>query len=251
MIPLNERKLGAILLPADPNNLRLEAYLDLGALPPIPAMHDQGTAVKQPWGMALNDHLGCCTAAAKKHLVQAWTACCGREVDLPDAAVLKAYELDGGYNPADPNSDHGADLLTCLKNWRAVGIGGHKIDAYAQVGPSSHAHVRAGVYLFGGLYIGLAMPAAWQKPGAWDIGKGAAFAAGSWGGHCVPVVAYSSAGLVVITWGARQTLTWAALKKYGQGVYAPLASMDWIANNLSPEGFALSALQADLKAVTG
>ena len=66
------------------------------------------------------------------------------------------------------------------------------------------------------------------------------------GGHAVPLVAYCPDGLVCITWGQLQKMTWAWLAQYADEAYCVL-SPDWIAaSGLSPAGFNLSQLIQDL-----
>jgi hypothetical protein len=57
--------------------------------------------------------------------------------------------------------------------------------------------------------------------------------------------------LTCITWGQLKKMTWAWFEKYCSEAYA-LVSKDWIkASGLSPSGFDLATLEADLKAVSG
>ena len=45
-----------------------------------------------------------------------------------------------------------------LNYWRQTGIAGHKIQAFMALEPSNHTHVMDAVWMFGGCYIGLALP---------------------------------------------------------------------------------------------
>ena len=191
----------------DERTLRFATYAK--ALPPPPDQCDWSTKTPQ-WPMMLNDKLGDCTIAAAGHMIEAWTAnttgAAGQVV--ADSAILAAYEAVSGYKPGKPSSDKGAIELDVLKYWRKTGIGGHKISAFAAVAPKTHVHVQQATYLFGGVYLGIALPIAAQslldagRP--WDLPNrrpGADWLAGSWGGHAVPVVAYDQNWLTIITWG--------------------------------------------------
>ena len=245
-------KFGKLPARHDARTLMLARYL--GVLPAIPAACDWGKAAHAPWGMMANDVVGDCTCAAAGHATQAWTANHGTEVTIPDAAILAAYSAITGYTPSDPNSDQGAVELDVLKFWRSTGIGGRKIGAFAALEPKNKGHIRAALDLFGGLYIGLALPLSAQGQKVWSVpcagthGKGAP---GSWGGHAVAVVAYDAAGLTCITWGALQKMTWRFWETYTDESYAIL-SPDWVApGKVAPSGLDLAALQADLAFVTG
>jgi hypothetical protein len=109
------------------------------------------------------------------------------------------------------------------------------------------------VYMFEGCYIGVQLPKSaqaqtqnqqpWSVPPGGPKGDGAP---GSWGGHAIPVVAYDSRGVTVVTWGALQIMTWSFWETYCDEAYAIL-STDYIdGKKKAPQGFSLQQLQADL-----
>ena len=103
-----------------------------------------------------------------------------------------------GYKPSDPSTDRGAVELDVLRYWRKTGVGGYKIDAFVALEPKNHLHVQAAVDLFGGSYIGLALPVSAQQQKVWSVPPGGPTgtgAPGSWGGHAVVVEAYDAHGL--------------------------------------------------------
>lgn len=254
MIDHKAVKLGKAAPRIDPRTLRLAAYLP-ATLPPIPASADYYSKAQPSgnWGMMLNDSLGDCTCAAAGHLIEAWTGNAGGLVVPPDSAILAAYEGACGYTPADPSTDQGGVEVNVLNYWRATGIAGHKIGAYAAVDPANQAHVQAGAYLFGGLYIGVALPVSAQGQATWDVvgdGQTGDSAPGSWGGHAVPVVGFDAGGLWIVTWGELMRVTWAFWAAYVDEAYA-IISPDFLAGNgETPAGFDIAQLQADLTAVT-
>ena len=223
-----------------------------GPLPTPPTTEDLGAKVTK-LGMMDNDTVGDCTCACAGHMVQAWTANCGNQVIIPDAAILSAYEAVSGYVPGLPSTDVGANCEDVLAYWKNTGIGSHFIVGYASVDVTNQSQVEDSVYLFGGIYLGVNMPISAQNqtgPGlVWDVPPGGAIGdgePGSWGGHAVPIVAYDAAGLTVITWGALQRMSWAFLTTYCDEAYAVL-SQDWIeTSGLSPDNFDFASLQADM-----
>src|SRR5690348_3468981 len=102
----------------------------MATLPPAPAVFDLTGGILD-WGMMGNDLLGDCTEAAKGHLLQAWTKASGSEVTLPDSVIVQAYEDECGYNPANPATDQGGEIVDVLNHWQTAGLGGHKIYAHA------------------------------------------------------------------------------------------------------------------------
>ena len=245
-------KLGRSRVRVDSRTLYLAKYIRPEILDPPPASVDW-TAKVANWPMMLNDSLGDCTCAAAGHMIQAWTANIGAPFVPTDPQVETAYEAVGGYRPGDQSTDNGAVELDVLNFWRKTGIAGHLIMAYVAVATSNQERVKQAVNLFGGVYIGLALPVTAQSQDVWDVSfwgrLNGTSAPGSWGGHAVPVLAYDADGLTCITWGAKKRMTWKFFAAYCDEAYAPL-SPDWIgANGLDPAGLDLVALQTDLQAV--
>ena len=241
-------KLGKLAPRRDVRTLRMARYLT-PALPPAPAAVDWTNTVTFPSGMMLNDTLGDCTCAALGHAVQVWTANSGAEVTVPDAAVLATYEAACGYNPADPSTDQGGVELDVLNYVRSSGLGsaGTIVKSYVACQPENREHIKQAIHLFGGAYIGLALPLTAQGDGDWtvQIGGGEASQIGSWGGHAVFVPAYDDAGLTCITWGQKKRMSWDFWDTYCDEAYALLSPL-W---NVRQPGFDAASLAADLGAL--
>ncbi len=237
----------------DPRTLMLARYLTA----PLPAPPPEVSwVVKVPnWPMMMNNSIGDCTCAAAGHMLGQWSVYANPPGFTPsDQQILAAYEHVGGYNPADPSTDQGAYMLDVLKYWRNNGIAAHKIAAFVQVDPANDVEVRQAIELFGNIYIGLALPVSAQGQQAWTVAAGGPDAGGdnepgSWGGHCVPIMAASPHSLTCITWGQRLKMSHNFFKDYCDEAYAVL-STDWIEHTgQAPSGFNLAALQADLAAL--
>lgn len=229
----------------------LEHYLT-GHLPAPPQVVDRASKVAA-WPVDLNDQLGCCTIATASHEIQAWTAYARTQVILPDDAILSAYEAVGGYVPGDPSTDNGCQVQDVLAYWHSAGIGGHRIGAYAALGnPANLPLLKACLYTFGSVYLGLNLPASAEDQFAsgvpWSVVPGSPLA----GGHAVPLQRWddSRAGPVeVVTWGQLQRMTLAFARTYLEEAWV-IISQDWIeANGKTVTGLNLAELQADLAAV--
>jgi hypothetical protein len=203
--------------------------------------------------MYLNDKLGCCVISAAAHMVQEWTAYAGNEQRLSDADVLKGYEDVGGYVPGDPTTDNGCDMITALNYWRQTGFGGHKIYAYASVNPRNEKEVEQATWLFGNLFVGLALPISAQQSTDWEVpseGLTGDGSPGSWGGHCISSISNSDKGQTDVTWGGTIWETKGFRRSYCDELFAIL-TQDWIdaLTQQAASGFNLAQLQADLKAL--
>lgn len=250
MIDHSQMKLGRKTARHDDRTLLLSSYL-LPHLPPAPLAHAWSSKVAKPWQIDGNDRLGDCTAACAAHLVQTWTANESAEYAMPETDVIAFYEDSCGYDPADPSTDQGGVELDVLKYWRSKGCGGRKIGAFVSVPPTSKTLTRDGIFLFGGLYLGISLPISAQTQRVWSVPSGGAHgrgAPGSWGGHAVPVIDYDSRGLTCVTWGELKRMTWGFYQAYCDEAFAIL-SPDWVSGGKAPSGFDAAALQADLAAL--
>lgn len=227
----------------DPRTLRLADYVDLSVLPAAPPIANWTAAVHK-WPMYGNDIYGDCTLASAGHMIQAWTANALKPATPLTSSVEKAYWATG-------DGDTGRYEIDVLNYWRKTGIGVHKIRAYAAIDAANAGLVRQAIWLFGGVYTGIALPVTAQRQAVWDyVRSTGAGEPGSWGGHAVPYVAYDTAGFTCVTWGALKKLTNKFHSHYTDEVYAAVSS-DWIerTGGHAPSGFDLATLLADVAAL--
>jgi hypothetical protein len=243
-------KLGKRPAKHDPRNLKLCTYL-AESIPSAPDKIDWTHGVTS-FGMMKNDVLGCCTCAAIAHSWQIWSMNSSSELTISDEQVVSLYETFCGYNPNDPNTDQGGIESDILKNWRANGALGHKIDAYASITPKNHPEVKQAINLFGVIYVGVALPnTAQNQPDIWDIVEvqDGSDEPGSWGGHAIICVGYDETFVYFISWGRIMKMTWKFLDKYMDEAYA-IISYDWLnKDGKTPEGLDITSLENDLKYV--
>jgi len=241
-------KLGRKAIKTDTRTLALGDYLT-PSLPPPPLAADWTKGIAT-WGMMLNNKLGCCTIAGAAHAVQVWSANTGNMVTVPDATVESYYQQWDGYVPGNANTDSGGVELDVLNYWQKQGFANISLLAFADPEPASLVEVRQSIAIFGGIYIGVALPITAQKQDVWDVvlHGGADAKKGSWGGHCVFVPKYDQKTFTCITWGALKTMTVAFWKEYCDEAHT-LLGQSWLTEKGAPGGFNQAQLEADLKAI--
>jgi hypothetical protein len=235
--------LGKLEVKQDTRNLQLAKYLDEAvALPQVPASVDWSQKVAS-WPMYGNDKLGDCTCAAVGHMEEAWSA----NADAPEVPteqnVLDLYWATG-------QQDTGRYCLDVLNYWQNNGFGGEQIMAFVQVNEKIQQHVEVACWMFGGAYIGLALPVSAQtQADKWTVTHGSDAVPGSWGGHCVDLVDYTQDGPTCVTWGRLMPMTWDFFAKYCDEAYA-IISPDFVEKDgKAPSGFDLNQLNQDLAAI--
>jgi hypothetical protein len=242
-------KLGKKAPRHDMRTLRLSSFT--ADIPFVPPRRVDWSLAVNHWPMFKNDTIGCCTVATAAHLIHAWTANAGSPVVLSDDDVIKAYSDITGYD-GTPETDNGAVVLDVLNYWRKFGIGGHKIDGYVALNPQNRRHMDLGVYLFGGVYLGVGLPISAQDQEVWSVPDAGPFGdgkPGSWGGHAYPIFNENPTGYVGTTWGALKTASrqWAAT--YYEEAFACLSG-DWVTRaKASPGLIDYEALQSALAAL--
>lgn len=241
-------KLGKHDAVKDPRTLRLSDYFTASvSSPPDQAHWGHGLT----FGMDGNDEYGDCVEAEYDHQVDVWAVHTGKPYKNARAASLNAYTDITGFNPLDPNSDQGTNMLDAQKYWVKTGMYGVKADAYASVNPTNDFEVQTSVAYYASLSIGLQLPISAQNQtgnGPWTVVTGPDAKPGSWGGHCVLITGYNVArGMFwVATWGTLQAMTWDFFHTYCDEAYVQL-SHEWIAaSGQSPSGLAWGQLSADL-----
>ena len=238
-------RLGRRAVKTDSRTLKLGKYLKNG-LPPAPAAVDWTNGITD-WGMMLNDQRGDCTIAAAAHALQVWSAHTTGEITVPDETILSYYEKWDGYKPGDDGTDGGGIELDVLTKWQKSDFDQHKLVAFADPLYTNLEQIRQAIYLFGGVYIGIALPVSAQKQDIWDVvpNGGDDAKPGGWGGHAVFVPKYDATTFTCITWGALKTMTVAFWLEYVDEAHA-LLGHNWLSHKGSPSGFAMAELQVDL-----
>lgn len=211
---------------------------------PLPEPPSAVDAPDLQYPMALNDRYGDCTIAAVVHSDQATANLTTQPWTYPgDEAVKTEYfRLTGGQ-------DTGLAETDVLKAWIA-GLFGEKLAAFAPVNVKHTKVIKQATALCGVVYTGVLIPAPAQQQFAdhqpWDLTHTAADDQIE-GGHAVPIVGYTAAGPIVVTWGALQPVTWAWWLKYAEEAYVLITAEIKAAGAL--RGVDFDALDADLAAL--
>lgn len=239
--------------PAQPR-LRLTTHLAATPLPPAPTTVDYHSHITD-WPMYGNDVYGDCVWAEIGHEIESHTGYGqGAAVEVSVAAVLKGYSDVTGFDPNDPSTDQGTVIQDAMGYWRKTGVGGHRIDAFAEVDVANATELRQALYLFGGLSVGLNFPASAMdqfdagKP--WDV---VADDGGIEGGHCVELVGYDGRYWYVVTWGQVQKVTAAFWAAYMEEAWLPILASEWVSavTGKDPVGAVLVSLGEEFATLTG
>jgi hypothetical protein len=242
-------RLGRIRPKARPLALRLAAYIDLDRLlAALPVSVDYAQKAKESISRVyLNDTYGDCVIAGKYHTVGIWSGNDqGAAVLGTDQEVLESYHTICGPG------DNGCVITDVLDVFRSRGLpfGGkaHRIDGYVSCDWRNQDLVRAALYLFGNLTLGINLPDAWTRNDLWDV-----TATRIVGGHDVTACGYTQQGVQIASWGRIYTITWAAFTstKWLEEAYC-LLGPDWYNDDqLSPLGLNVQTLKDDLTKISG
>jgi len=240
----------------DSRTLKLADFVNLSTLPSVPAAFDWSMREGQPFDYPMlgNNRYGDCVFASACHQVISWTGQTSVPQSIAESDALAAYADFAGFNPADPSTDNGANMLDVAKKWQTTPIAGRKIAAFVAVDMKRPDLIAAACNLFGGLWTGWSLPTAWQGADEWTSGpsQSGQWAPGSWGGHAVHLCLISPAMLGVKTWGQHMCVTPAAFAAYCEEAYALISVDTWLTlvGNRCPSGIDGPGLEAALSQVT-
>jgi hypothetical protein len=223
----------------------------LKAIPIHPLSEDYLSSLSG-WQMLGNDTVGDCVAVAWANMRRFLsTELTGKE-DYPDQQEV--YEIYKTQNPNFPNQDDGMDIQTLLEYLiKNGGPDGAKPVAFAKVDFTNLDEVKAALYIFGGILLGVNV----QKENMADFDAGR-----PWdyhphgtldGGHCVLAGGYLSQSKNDVRF-----ITWAKETAFTDNFWSNLAEEAWVViwpENLGTKQFVdgvdLQALADDYKSLTG
>lgn len=225
-------------------SLPLSNYLHMGAVAYPPVCSWQRDI---QWGALGNLTIGDCTCADVLHhrMLQASVSHAASPLTFTDADAIAIYEKVGGYSPADPSSDQGANMLD-VQNYAKANF---PVQGFVTLDAGNLSQIQAALYIFGGVDLGFNVPAYIvdvPAGGSWSDNGGDTTIQG---GHAVLACGYGRSGFRVVSWGVTYTANWDFWSQYVDEAYA-WVSTDWIkASGVSPTGLDLQTLLADMAAV--
>lgn len=238
--------------PADiARTLKLRHYLAKDLPAPPDSVNWSTKVAAWPADLWGNSQYGDCTVAGACSIILCQTSC-NAAPSMIDTGVAEAFyfALTGG-------SDSGLDLVTVLSAMQNTGIQsvGGKVDkwgGYVSVDVNNPTEIEQAVNLFGGCYIGISLPRAWdQDTSTWTVSGANTM---SVGGHCVTILGYDQKYWYIYTWSQIVPTERAALPMVCDEIYAGL-NADWVSvgnaaqSGLAPVGLDVATLSADIQAM--
>lgn len=197
------------------------------------------------WPLLANDKVGDCTVAAVLHGVQAaqrWTE--GAALPPDTSLALTAYAAVSPY----PQSDQGAVISDVLEHWRATGFqtpaGLNHISGYCHIGSTDH--LKRALWLYGPLVVGADLPISAQTQDAWiaPADLTGADEPGSWGGHCMLLVAIDDKNdCTFVTWGQLKKASMGWVNAYMDEAWA-IFYPEWVKSAIAPNGLSTEYLES-------
>jgi hypothetical protein len=199
---------------------------------------------------------GCCFWAASLRAAVARKNSAGASMDLTQpwavASVLAAYAAATGFNLNDPSTDQGTDPDQGFSFLQSTGIqlqdGSYdKIGAPVAVDPTDFDLVQIAHNLFGGLYIGVNFPSAWEDAAIWDSTNSPIE-----GGHeifSLNDLSITPQGIAIDSWGKIRILTPGGLHDFCDQLTVTIDPAFLGPNGKAVNGFDAEQLQADLAAM--
>jgi hypothetical protein len=238
-----------LIVPRAPMVLRARNFFSLSRLPTTPATYGRDMSKVAPQ-MFENDTKGDCVEAAMQNATIIWSEARGVLAPFNDATSTAIYTQMTGYNPLDPTTDQGTDMLSAAGVWKAAGITDaagavHKLGAYLWIDKGDvEMHLVAG-YQFEVLLVGVTIGD--EQQDQFSAGEPwAGIPVKNLGQHCVAQKGHAPGYFHDTTWQRwEQSITEAFLATQGVGTIVPL-SMDMLNPATSPEGFDVEALNATL-----
>jgi hypothetical protein len=234
----NQIAFGKLPKKSDSRTLLLSLSLSNGLLTgqPEPASdvcNDQRVP-PDTWGQLGNDQFEDCAIAAAGHAEMLWAAKYRKPLPSPTKAqILADYSKVTGYDPDDPTTDKGADMLSVLKYWQKTGIAGQRIGAFAEILPGDVDTLRWAIDSLGLAYVGFQLSAATAARAAGDIKSDFTASKRWWNpatwqnplyGHCVIYTGFrSDKTFTCVSWGRVMTVSEDFHKAYCDEAYAVLA----------------------------
>lgn len=230
-----ELKFGKAPARADSRNLLFAQLVAPEVTPPLEYSVDLGLPVI-PTPVFLNDKLPCCVISGRAHQTLRFEA-------IEQGSVPDVWDEDvrHEYYEETCGQDRGLVFLDSLKLWRKTGwwVGRKRYytKAFMQVDFRYQPGVKLAIYVNHGVGVGLVLPGTaveqFNKGEPWTSTEGPPEPRN---GHYVYIYAYNEYGLMCVTWGRRQAMSWEFFHRYCDECYGVIdaanAQRAWISGLL-------------------
>jgi hypothetical protein len=236
--------------------LTIHGYLPPGILPP-PLEHRawEYKISDADWALSMlgNDVARDCVIAAILHFIMSATARTNQAATFTTQDAFDLYAAITGWDgvPGSP-SDQGTAMTDAMAYMVKTGVKDQQGRLHKWLGWASIkldlASLRQAIAIFGGILVGTAITQSMMDQ--FNAGQpwNAPFSGDVLGGHGIPWLGYGREGQTCITWAKRWQMDLNAPEEMDEA-YAPITADFLNAQGVSPSGFDLAALQADLKAL--
>jgi len=203
-----ELKLGKLPAKIDKRTIRLSTILKKKLLPELPATYnlDEVLDIKDN-RMFANDQYGDCVIAARAHQSLRF-----EKLEQGIQPYIADEEVIGEYLKESRGADVGLYLLDSLRAWRrGWKIAGKRYSIYAFTGIDwkNHDEVKHCIHLLGGVNFGMQVYSRdidqFNSGEDWHLMP---YSGSLKGGHGAYLCGYDDEGIVCMTWGKRQKMTW-------------------------------------------
>jgi hypothetical protein len=254
-VHLHRGKQPAVHDPRLPTARALLARATFEALPASTSWRTAAPTVQ----MLGNDKAGNCAFAASLHYVDVITSNAGLPIIPDTASSLQDYSLYTGYNVQTGADDNGTVVQTKNQRWMTDGLminqraALDKLDGYAPIEPGDLSTIRKIIAVFGGLELGLALPADFDD--VFLAGKpltDTSCTPGGGGLHDTLLVDFDGTDWFwIMTYDRYIRASPAWVQKYMDEGYALLRRL-WLRKNLqSPSGLTMAQLDAHITELGG
>jgi hypothetical protein len=133
-------------------------------LPPVPDRFGfTRLSSGRPWGMLGNDTVGDCVIAGACHSLMLQAERAGKIINFTDASAIQTYSDATGYDPNDPSTDQGTDMVAFGDFWKNTGIlddsgNRHKIVEWIALDTITLPELREALWVFKAVMLGMQFP---------------------------------------------------------------------------------------------
>lgn len=210
-----------------------------------------GPVKHELWG---NDEISNCCYAGLAKIIAQRCALLNQPCKLTTDDVIAAYSAVTGYNPRDPSTDQGGNMLDAIRYGIEHGIGPYKFTKQARVNVLDRVELRAAIWGFGSAYVGANLPLRINEQmagGHWYIPPHTdeKDRERSLGGHAFAYFGAERGKLAAYPWGVKIDEDDAHAESYCDESYIIMDDLWATQMRLAPNGFDYDRLMHDMTGI--